>query len=164
MRTVAVARQLDAVGAARALALTDLVGADSLITCMNAKYTYSAWRPYTAIRQADTDGNPATTADPSWLPLLPTPNHPEYPAAHGCITSAEAQVLAAVLGTTHLDIDIYSPVTLTSRHYASIAQLTTEVVNARVWAGLHFRSSAWAGVKLGRDAALAALAAFGARG
>jgi hypothetical protein len=161
MRTVVTQRGGDAVAAATALALTDLVGADSLIGCMNAKYHYSFWRPYGAIRNADTDGNPATTADPSWVPLLPTPNHPEYPAAHGCITSAEGEVLAAVVGTHQIDVDVTSPVTASTRHFDTVAQLTREIVDARVWAGLHYRNSGQVGVRLGRDVAQSGLAAFG---
>jgi len=77
IRGVAVGHGWDAVRTAPALAMNDMVESDSEIACMDAKYHYSLWRPYTAIRAADTDGNPATTADPAWLPLVPTPNHPE---------------------------------------------------------------------------------------
>jgi hypothetical protein len=157
MQSVITAKGMGALRAARALAMTDLVGADSLIACMNAKYTYSFWRPYMAVRNADADGNPATTADPTWVPLLATPNHPEYPAAHGCITSAEGEVLAAVLGTRHIDVDIASPVTGTTRHFDTVAQLDAEVVNARVWGGLHFRHSVLIGERLGSQVAGAAL-------
>jgi len=159
-RSVATNQSMDAIGTARLLALTDLVGADSLIACMNAKYTYSAWRPYTAIRNAGTDGNPDTTADPSWTPLLLTPNHPEYPAAHGCITGAEAEVMADAVGTRHINVDITSPVTGTTRHFDTVRQLDAEVVNARVWGGLHFRNSVEAGMQMGRDIAWDALDRF----
>jgi hypothetical protein len=159
-RSVAATQHMDATDAARLLALTDLVGADSLIACMNAKYHYSAWRPFTAIRNADTDGNPATTADPTWTPLLVTPNHPEYPAAHGCITAAEGEVLAAVLDTRHIGIDVTSPVTATTRHFSTVAALESEVVDARVWGGLHFRTSVEVGMRLGREVAQDALDRF----
>ncbi len=159
-RSVATEHDMDATQTARLLALTDLVGADSLIACMDAKYHYSAWRPFTAIRNADTDGNPATTADPTWTPLLLTPNHPEYPAAHGCITAAEGEVLAAVLDTRHIGIDVTSPVTATTRHFDTVADLESEVVDARVWGGLHFRTSVEVGMRLGRDVAQDALDRF----
>ena len=68
-----------------------------------------AWRPITAIRNADKDGNPDTTADPAWAPLLATPNHPEYPSQHGCFTSAFTDSLAAALHTRHLDANGRSP-------------------------------------------------------
>jgi hypothetical protein len=157
IRTLAVRQGLDAAQTARALAMTIMVISDSGIACFNAKYHYSFWRPYTAIRAADTDGNPATTVDPDWLPLLPTPNHPEYPGAHGCGTSAFGHVIAAVLGTPKIGIDVFSPATNTTRHFATVGQLTTEIVNARVWAGIHYRGSAKAGVDLGTDVARAAL-------
>ena len=115
---------------------------------------------FTAIRNADTDGNAATTADPAWTPLLLTPNHPEYPAAHGCITAAEGEVLAAVLDTRHIGIDVTSPVTATTRHFDTVAELESEVVNARVWGGLHFRTSVEVGMRLGRDVAQDALDRF----
>ncbi len=149
MRGVIVGRHLDRAEAARALVMTNMVGADSLMACLNAKYHYSFWRPFTAIRAGDTDGNAATAADPAWLPLLTTPNHPEYPAAHGCLTSAQSQILAAVVGSQRIDVDIYSSVTGTTRHYRTAADLTHEIVDARVWAGLHYRTSGEKGAQLG---------------
>ena len=86
------------VDTARVLAMGNVVGADAGIACWDAKYHYRFWRPIMAIRNAGIDGNPATIADPAWTPLLTTPNHPEYPAAHGCLTGSEAEVLATVAG------------------------------------------------------------------
>ena len=157
MRRVTQRLNLGATATARALAMLDMVEADSLIACFDAKYHYAAWRPYTAIRGADTDANPATTADPTWLPLAATPNHPEYPAAHTCVTAAQGDVLASVLGTTTINADISSPVTATTRRYDTVAQLDTEVLNARIWAGLHFRTSLQVGLTLGNRVARAAL-------
>jgi hypothetical protein len=139
--------------AVRLFAMGNLIGADSLIACMNAKYTYGFWRPVTAIPAGDTDGNPATAADPTWTPLLTTPNHPEYPAAHGCLTSAEASVFAAFFHTRDINIDLDSSVTGTTRHFATVDDLRTEIVNARLWGGLHFRNSSEVGVRLGRRVA-----------
>ena len=82
-------RGLDAVQAARLYAMWNLVGADALIACFDAKYHYLFWRPQFAIPQGDTDGNPDTAGDPTWTPLLATPNHPEYPPAHGCFSVQE---------------------------------------------------------------------------
>ncbi|MGZ4415908.1 MAG: vanadium-dependent haloperoxidase, partial [Gaiellaceae bacterium] len=87
-RDAATAHKLDLVDTVRLLAMDDMVGADAGIACMDSKYHYLFWRPVTAIRNADKDGNSATTANPTWTPLLTTPNHPEYPAAHGCLSSA----------------------------------------------------------------------------
>ena len=129
----------------------NLVDADAGIACFDAKYHYTFWRPVTAIRNADIDGNDATTADSTWSPLLTTPNHPEYPAAHGCLTAADAEVYAELAHTHRIDVDIPGATgggtTLTTtRHYATSEDLKKEIVNARVWAGLHYRFSGEAGV------------------
>jgi len=155
-RDLIVKKGYDLVDAARVLAMGDLVGTDALIACFDTKYHYLFWRPYTAIRNSDIDGNAATTADPTWTPLLATPNHPEYAAAHGCITGAEAEVFAAILHTRRIDVDIPGATlggsTLTtSRHFARVSDLLTEIVNARVWAGLHYRGSVMAGLRIGRQ-------------
>jgi hypothetical protein len=157
-RDLATRHGFDLVDAARALAMGMLVGADAAIACFDSKYHYTFWRPVTAIRNAEIDGNPATGADPGWSPLLTTPNHPEYPAAHGCITGAEAEVFAALLGTERIEVDLPGATgggtTLTTaRHYAKVNDLQREIVDARVWAGLHYRGSAVAGVVLGRQVA-----------
>ena len=157
IRNLAVGHHFDALRTARALAMDDLVESDTLMACWDAKYHYSLWRPYTAIRGAGTDGNPATMADPAWLPLTPTPNHPEYPAAHACGTGAQAEVVAALLHTRRIGLDIASAVTGTTRHYATVAALDAEIVNARVWAGLHYRNSGEVGLRLARAVARAAL-------
>jgi hypothetical protein len=162
---VAKTHGMDLVDTARLLAMTNLVVTDALIACFDSKYEFTFWRPVTAIQNAQIAGNPATTADPKWTPLLLTPNHPEYPAAHGCDTAASSEVFAAVLGTRHINIDVRGavgdPNTLaTTRHYSTVETLQTEIVNARVWAGLHYRTSGQAGVELGRDVARWALQRF----
>lgn len=147
---------LDALQAARLYAMGNMVGADAAIACFDAKYTYLFWRPVFAIPQGDTDGNPATAGDPTWTPLLTTPNHPEYPAAHGCQTSAQAEMFAAFLGTDNINLDLTSTVpnlTTTTRHYQTVNDLETEIVNARVWGGLHYRQSVEQGVALGGQVA-----------
>jgi hypothetical protein len=153
---------LDAVSAARAFAIANMVDTDAGIACWDSKYHYLFWRPVTAIQHADIDGNSATTSDTSWTPLLTTPNHPEYPAAHGCVTGAESQELTTILHTRQIEVDypgaVGSATTLTTtRHFATAGDLRREIVNARVWAGLHFRSSGMAGVQLGREVAQYAL-------
>jgi hypothetical protein len=158
-RDLATAHGFDLVKTTRALAMANLTDSDAGIACFDAKYHYTFWRPVTAIQHADIDGNDRTTADPTWTPLLTTPNHPEYPAAHGCLTSSDAEVSANLLDTHRIELDIAGAVgrnvtTLTtSRHYATVGDLDREIVNARVWAGLHFRDSGEAGVKIGRDVA-----------
>jgi hypothetical protein len=112
-----------------------------------------------AVRNAQIDGNPATTPDPAWTPLLTTPNHPEYPAAHTCLTGAEAEMYATVLGTHHIDVTIHGSADGTPNNWGATHTFETdnalkqEVVNARVWAGLHYRGSALEGLELARDVA-----------
>ncbi len=150
------ARGLDGVQAARLFAMGNLVGADALIGCFDAKYRELFWRPQFAIPQGDSDGNPDTIGDPSWTPLLATPNHPEYPAAHGCLTAAEAEVFAAFFGTNQIEVDLTSTIpnlTHPTRHYHRVTDLVQEIVNARVWGGIHYRESVVKGVNLGRKVA-----------
>lgn len=149
---VLAARNLDLSATARSIALVYLAAADVSTACWDAKYTYNSWRPLRAIVNADADGNPATIADPAWLPLLPTPPHPEYPSGHGCNSGAMAAVLEAVFGD-------YPgvPLTLTffgiTRQWESFDQGVQEVIDARVYSGIHFRNSDEVGVRLGRQVA-----------
>ena len=127
---------------------------DSLIVCFRSKYADEFWRPFTAIPAGDTDGNPATVADPSWVPLLLTPDHPEYPSAHSCGTAgALATVLTAFLHTDRIDLDVASSVTGTTHHFATAQELSDEVANARVWGGIHWRTSTEDGTTIGRRVA-----------
>jgi hypothetical protein len=142
--------QLDVVDASRFMAMVTVVSADAIIACFDAKYHYAFWRPITAIRAGDTDGNDATAADPNWLPLLPaTPNHPEYPSAHSCATPASAGVIARFLGTQHIDFTVPSLTGLGDRRFDRVKDLEYEVTNARIWGGIHYRTSVDAGVKIG---------------
>jgi hypothetical protein len=157
-RDVVTEHGMDLVDAVRLFAMGNMVPADAEIACFDAKYHYLFWRPYTAIRNAGLAGNPAIQADPTWLPLLSTPNHPEYPASHGCATGSLAEVLGAALHTEHIDVDIPGATNggstlTTTHHFATVADLDREIINARVWAGLHYRNSAEVGVGLGRDVA-----------
>jgi hypothetical protein len=153
---IALARGLNALQTARLFAMGNLVGADALIACFDAKYTYLSWRPQFAIPQGDADGNPATVGDPSWKPLLGAPPHPEYPSGHGCLTGAEAEVLETFLGTGRIELDLTSTVPNLSqpqRHYERVSDLTREVANARIWGGIHFRDATSKGLVLGRKVA-----------
>jgi len=126
---------------ARLLALVNVAMADAAIACWEAKYHYVAWRPVTAIPLADTDGNPDTTADPSWTPLLTTPAHPEYPSGHSSLSGAAAAVLASTFGNgTAFSID--SDVMVgTVRSFTSFSSALAELQNARIFAGIHFRTA-----------------------
>ena len=150
-RKFVVDHELDIVDAARFMAMTSVTYADALIACFDAKYTYTFWRPITAIRAGDTDGNTRTIADPAWATLLPaTPNHPEYPSAHSCITPTGGRVIARFLGTRSIDFTVPSLTGLGDRHYAHPRDLEYEVSNARIWGGIHFRSAVDDGVDIAK--------------
>ena len=171
-RDLAAARALGVVDTARLLAMVNTVSADAIMSVLNAKYRFLFWRPVTAIDPSAVtadgfgpvpgfdDGNPATDEEPGWRPLVTTPNHPEYPAAHGTNTSAMAEVFSEFLGTDHIDLDIHgfdaagAPGNLDAvHHFDTAGQLRNEVINARLWGGLHYRRSSEVGVHLGRKVA-----------
>jgi hypothetical protein len=153
-REFVLGRELDVVDAARFMAMISVTYADGLIACFDAKYHYAFWRPITAIRAGDTDGNDATVGDPGWSPLLPvTPNHPEYPSAHSCITPAAGRVIARFLGTQQILFTIPSLTGLGDRHYAEPKDLEYDVGNARIWGGIHFRSAVEDGAEIAKKTA-----------
>jgi hypothetical protein len=156
LRDLAITHHFDLVETARALAMGTLVGSDAGIACWDSKYFYQFWRPVTAIRHANLAGNPDLSADPTWTPLGVTPNHPEYPAAHGCVTGALGEVYAKLVHTERIDLDIPgaqngASTLTTSRHFDTVHDLDEEIINARVWYGLHYRNSVRTGVDLGQD-------------
>ncbi len=154
LRGVIEQHDLDVVQAARMMAMVSTSFADGLIACFDAKYLYEFWRPITAIRKGDTDGNAATVVDPTWMHLLPgTPNHPDYPSAHSCITPAGGEALAEFLGTRRIDLTIPSLTGLEDRHYSTVRQLTREVGEARIWGGIHFRTAVEDGIEIARRTA-----------
>jgi len=138
---------------ARLFAQLYVTAADSGIACFDSKYHYAFWRPITAIRAGDTDGNAQTIPDPAWTPLLATPNHPEYPSAHGCFTGSIAEALASFFGTKKVTITLTSTLTNSSRRFSSTDDLIREIIDARVWAGIHYRTSAVRGAVMGRKVA-----------
>jgi len=165
MRSVVAQHGMDLVDAAHLLAMGEIITTDAGIACFDSKFFYQAWRPITAIRNADKDGNPDTTADPTWQSLLPVPGHPEYPSQHGCFTAAFADTLAAALGTNHLDVTIPggqngSSVLTTTQHFGTVHDILAQVVDARVWLGFHFRNSVKQGERLGENVAHWELARF----
>ncbi len=157
LRAYAEANQLGVLRTARLFALADTASADALIACFDAKYSFELWRPFSAIPRGASDGIDATPADPAWVPLLPTPNFPEYPSAHSCSTTAIATVVAALAPRHRVDLTITSIVTGTTHHFSSVRELTDEVANAHVWGGLHWRFATEDGTTLGRSAARAVL-------
>jgi hypothetical protein len=158
MQSVVTNHSMDLVDAAHLLAMGNIVSTDAGMACYDSKFFYLAWRPITAIRNADRDGNPATTADPTWQALLGVPGHPEYPSQHGCFTAAFSDTLAAALRTTHVDVTMGggqngSSVLTTTQHFNTVNDIQKQVVDARVWLGFHFRNSVQQGEKLGNNVA-----------
>ena len=171
-RDIAADGGLDLLETARLAAMVNLIGADAQIAGLYAKYYYRFWRPVTAIDPTAVtadgfgpvpgydDGNLATVEQTGWRPLLTTPNFPEYPAAHGYVTSAMAEVFSAFLGTKRIDLDVYGfdPAGPAGnldavRHFDMPNDLRSEIIDARLWAGLHYPFSSVAGVVLGRKIA-----------
>jgi hypothetical protein len=147
---LAAQRGLEPVETARMLAMAHVAGSDAMIACFDAKYHHLSWRPVHAIRRADSDGNPLTEPDTSWEPLRPTPNHPEYPSAHACHTTAITVALEGFFGTSAVSFSLDSLVTGETRYYERLKDAVQEVNRARVWAGFHFRNSDQEGSTLGR--------------
>jgi len=146
------ARSLDLSQTARVFALMYLAAADVSTACWEAKYVYNAWRPQRAIANADLDGNDATVSDPSWAPLLPTPPHPEYPSGHGCNSGSMAAVLQTAFGDSP-GVTLSMTFSGVTRQWQTFSQAVDEVVDARVYSGIHFRNSDDVGVRLGRQVA-----------
>jgi hypothetical protein len=146
---------LDVANAARFMAMMSVTYADGLIACFDAKYEYAFWRPITAIRAGETDGNDGTVGDPTWSPLLPvTPNHPEYPSAHSCITPAAGIVISRFLHTKKIDFTIPSlGGGIGDRHFGTPRELEYDVASARIWGGIHFRSAVEDGAQIAKRTA-----------
>jgi hypothetical protein len=128
---------------ARLMALLWVTQADATLACFETKYHYYRWRPTSAI----------AAIDPAWKPRVPTPNHPEYPAAHGCTTAAMAENLAGFFGTRKVTFAFDSTVTNTTHEWATVDAAVEEVREARIVGGMHFRFSNLAGEKLGVEVA-----------
>jgi hypothetical protein len=155
-----IAQQASAAGAlnladnARFYALINIAGFDAYVATWDAKFAYGFWRPITAIRQADLDGNPATTADPLWTPLGPTPPFPDYVSGHTAYTRACVHVLEEVFGKAALSFTVTNPAVPPAervRAYSSFRQLSDEMIEARILAGIHFRTADRDGDRLGRQ-------------
>jgi hypothetical protein len=147
-RNLATLKSLDASATARLMAMLWAGYADSVIGCWNAKFSFSFWRPVTAIRAGG--GNSQLASDPTWSPLAATPAHPEYPAAHGCVTGAVSTILVGYFGTQEVQFSVDSLVTHTTHTYDGTNDLMKEVEAARIYAGFHYHHSVVEGRELGR--------------
>jgi hypothetical protein len=164
-RALAASQNLNIVDSARLFAMENLAAADASIGCWNDKYYWQFWRPITAIREADTDGNPDTEADPTWLPLfdpatpvcnpppLVTPPFPDHPSGHACNTSAFVHTLRNFFGTDRIAVSVFSNKSCTWRSFDRFSDILKEVIDARVWAGIHFRTADTQGAVLGKKVA-----------
>ena len=150
-RNLATQKGLSTSDTARLMAMLWAGYADAGIGCWNAKFVFSFWRPVTAIRAGG--GNPELMADPSWTPLANTPAHPEYPAAHGCVTGAVSTILRGYFGTPDVQFSVDSLVTHTTHNFSSTRDLMDEVEHARIYAGFHYHHSITQGKALGMKVA-----------
>jgi hypothetical protein len=139
LRDQVTVRDLDIVDAARMFAAADMSAADTIISVWHAKYTDGTWRPSTAINLADTDNNPATAPDPSWVPLRPDPAYPEYPSGYNGFAAAVTRGLEKVFHTRRLQLTVTSTAVPDVRHYDTGRALRQDVVDGRMWLGVHFR-------------------------
>jgi hypothetical protein len=159
---------LDTADQARLYATLNLAAADGAISCWNDKYYWSFWRPRAAIREGDTDGNPATIGDPTWeslfasatatTPPLGTPPFPDHPSGHGCLTGAVMNTMADFFGTDKVGITVISGRSLNGspiapRQFDRFSRVTKEVIDARVWGGIHFRTADVQGAVIGKKVA-----------
>jgi hypothetical protein len=151
---IATAKNLSVRDTARFLAMTFTSAHDAAIAGFAAKYHFRAWRPRTAIPLAETDGNAATAADPAWTPLLSV-NHPEYPSGHSFLVGAFTETMKTFFGTDQVQVTMSASKTAVpqivkeTRPYAGVADIVSEVDNARIWGGLHYRHSMNDGVAQG---------------
>jgi membrane-associated phospholipid phosphatase len=135
---------------ARALALINMAISDSLVATFLNKYLYNFWRPETAIRAGNTDGNPKTEADPSFVPFIVTPCFPSYPSNHGSAANAAAAIMRRLYGEAGHSMTLSNPAVPTIvLQYTSFTQITNDISDARVYGGIHFRTDQDAGALLG---------------
>ena len=147
------ARHLKLLDSARFMALYSAALTDAYIAVFDAKYRYNFWRPVTAIRNGDIDGNPDTEIDVTWQPLDATPMHPEYPCAHCILSGTAAAVIESTGGLGDLrEISLASSTAPGVTHrWTSLESFTREVANARIWSGFHYRFSTRVGTAMGQE-------------
>ena len=148
--SLAESENLNANDTARLLAMVSLAGADAETVVINEKNYGNTRRPITAIRNADTDGNPATTPDPDWTPLIDTPGVPEYPAGHTTGSGAIVGALQSFFGTVQMEFSAFSRGSGTTRSFTSFSQALQETIRSRVWGGIYFRTADDFGARIGK--------------
>jgi len=154
LRVMPELKQKSLVEQARVFALLNMAASDAFIVGWRDKYLFLFWRPETAIRNADRDGNDATSADATWEGLFsPFPAHPEYPSGHALFTGVMETVLRDFFGTDRMTLAVTNPDKNIARTFASFSEIAKSVEDARVWAGIHFRSADIDGTQMGRRVA-----------
>jgi hypothetical protein len=151
-RAIAAQQGLGESDEARLFGMLNMAGADSLIGCWDSKQYWSFWRPITAIR-LDGDGNAATTADPNWLPLIPTPPYPDEPSGFNCVTSGFMHTAQDFFGTNKMTFTVHSNGTNVDRDYTRFSDTWKDTIDARIYEGIHFRTADVHGVVLGKKVA-----------
>lgn len=144
LRSIAIARIDDLGDAARLFALANLAAADAAISCWESKFHFNYWRPITAIREGDNDGNPRTDGDPAWNSLINTPPYPDYSSGANNLTGAFTTTLELFFGTDNVSFSVTSNAALAvqkTRSFTRFSQAAAEVVEARILLGIHFRSA-----------------------
>ena len=150
-RQASIARALSLSENARLFALINMAISDGLVAVMETKYHYAFWRPETAIRAGDTDGNPATEPDNAFAPYITAPCFPSYGSAHAAASYAALSVLEAHFGDGAVSVSLEHPaVPGLVLHYDSLEAITDDIDDARVYGGIHFRFDQRAGAKQGR--------------
>jgi hypothetical protein len=158
LRDLATRRRMNISDSARLFAAVDMSLADAIIVSWDSKLQFGLWRPITAIRMAADDGNPDTQAAATWDSLIPSPPYPDYASAFTTVVGALSRSLTRVLGSSDIDLNITSAAAGTpgaplTRHYGSPADLNRDVVDARVWCGIHFRTADVVGNAMGTEVA-----------
>jgi hypothetical protein len=152
-RQVSVNQDLSVTENARYFAMLYTTGSDAVIACFQDKERHAFWRPTTAIRNADTDGNAATVADPNWTPLIGVPPYPDHPSGHNCISSSFVETLKDFFGTNQMSFSATratSPIGPITRSFTRFSQAINEVRQARVYGGIHFMTADAQGAALGK--------------
>jgi hypothetical protein len=162
VRSVATIARREVTQNARLFAAVTQATDDALIAVLDAKYHYHFWRPVTAIRNGDIDGNDATEREPSWTPFIDTPMHPEYPCAHCIVSGAVGTVLQAEIGTSPMPTLTTTSVTAqgAARSWSTIDDFMQEVAQARIYDGVHYRNSTEVGTAMGKQIGALAVAKY----
>jgi hypothetical protein len=153
LRDLVTRRGLDISDSARLFAAVDLSMADSAIAVWNAKFHYGWWRPITAIREADADGNPDTAGVPGWTPLIGAPPYPDWPSGLCGVFGAASAALAQLNADGRVDLNLTSVAAGVTRHFDIAADIQQDAIDARVFSGIHFRTADEVAIVMGTQVA-----------